>query len=313
MDAGLLAALATLFSWTIASFVVAKLSRLEDSYILNKAILFFSIFLLGILVCVMDRLTPWQLFTAPNTSNLLWLGISGILGKSIGDYWSCCSYRILGIRRRSMIITLGPGFTWLFGLIILNEKMNWIGIIAMLITIVFLLLLINSNTEICEVKKENFGLPVPGLLFGIGSAALTGLAFILSKKTFIEKETTISAFHATWVRIITAFFALMIFDIMRNKHTDFIKKFLSDKQKSVLLFLVILFGAVLGLSFSLIAIAKMNAAAAYTTFSLLPVFVILVSVLVYKKKITLQSWIYSIFAIAGVILLVWRDNLIKYF
>ncbi len=313
MNAGYFAAFATLFAWTISTFVLAKLSRLEDSYILNKAALFFSIFLLGILVCVLDGLAPWQLVTGPNSSNWLWLGISGILGKSIGDYCGYAALRILGARRRSMVTTLGPGFTWLFGLIILSEMMNWIGMAAMLLTIISLLLLINSNAEKSEVKKENFGLPLRGLLFGVAGAALTGLSFILAKKTIVESGENISAFHATWVRIVTAFIALLLFDIMRNKHDGFIKQFVIDMQKGMLLFLGILFGAVLGLSFSLIAITRMNAAAAYTIFSLLPVSVIIVSLLVYKKRITLQSWIYSILAVAGVMLLVWRDILIKYF
>ncbi|HMK02595.1 MAG TPA: DMT family transporter [Ferruginibacter sp.] len=313
MTTGYTAALATLVAWTISTFVLAKLSRLVSAYTLNKAALFFSIFLLGILVCVIDGLMPWELFTVPSSSNWLWLGISGILGKSLGDYFGFYSLRILGARRRSMITTLGPGFTWLFGLVILSETMNWLGIGAMFITVIFLLLLINNSAEKDEVGKENFGLPVPGLLFGIAAAALTGLAFILSKKTMNETGNTISAFHGTWIRIITAFLALMIFDIIRNKHTPFIKPFLADKQKAWLMFNGILFGAVLGLSFALIAITRMNAAAAYTIFSLLPVSVILVSVIIYKKKISPLSWLYSLLAIAGVIILVWRDELTRYF
>ena len=220
--------------------------------------------------------------------------------------------RILGVRRRSMISTLGPGFTWLFGLIILNEKMNWLGIAAMTLTIISLLLLINSTAVKDEVKKEKFGLPLPGLLFGIAAAALTGLAFILSKKTFIETGRKISEFHGTWIRILVAFFAIILFDTFRNKHPDFIKQFLFDKQKAVLLFYVILFGAVLGLSFSLIAITRMNAAAAYTIFAMLPVSIILVSVIIYKKKITIKSWLFSLLAIIGVLILVWRDQLIQF-
>jgi len=313
MNVGLLAALAALFSWTIAIFVFAKLTRLQDAYILNKEVLFFSIFLSGLLVCILDGLTPWQLFTVPNSSNWLWLGLSGILGKSVGDYCGYNALRILGVRRRSMLTTVTPGFTWLFGLIILNEKMNWLGITAMLLTIGSLILLINNSTEKDEVKKENFGMPLSGFLFGIAGAALTGLAIILSKKTLIESGNIISAYHATWIRIITAFMALMVFDIMRNKYHGFIKQFLVNKQKAMLLFIGILFSTVLGLSFSLLAITRMNAAAAYTIFSLLPVSVILVSVILYKKKMTLQSWLYSILAIAGVTALLWRDNLIRYF
>jgi drug/metabolite transporter (DMT)-like permease len=313
MSTGYFAALVTLFAWTITNFVLAKLTRLVEPSILNRAALFFSIFLLGLLVCIVDGLAPWQLFTLPNSSNWLWLGLSGILGKSIGDYCGFCSMRILGVRRRSMISTLGPGFTLFFGLIILNEKMNWVGVIAMLLTIISILLLINSTTEKDEVKKEKFGLPLPGLLFGIAAAALTGLAFILSKKTFIETGREISEFHGTWIRIVVAFLAIMLVDTVRNKHTAFIKQFLLDKQKRTLLFFTILFGSVLGLSFSLIAITRMNAASAYTIFSMLPVSVILVSVIVYKKKISLQSWLYSILAIAGVIILVWRDDIIRFF
>lgn len=313
MMTGYIAAFATLFAWTISTFALAKLTRIENAYTLNKAALFFSVFLLGTLVCVIDRLAPWQLFTLPSSSNWLWLGISGILGKSVGDYCGFRAFRIMGARRRSMITTLGPGFTWLSGLIILDESMNWLGIAAMLLTIIFLLLLINSSEEKKEVEKENFGLPLTGLLFGIAAAALTGLAFILSKKTFIETDNNISAFHGTWIRIITAFLALLMYDTLSNKHTDFVKPFLADMNKALLLFATILFGAVLGLSFSLIAITKMNAAVAYTIFSLLPVSVILVSVIFFKKKISGISWLYSLLALAGVMLLVWRDDLIKYF
>lgn len=313
MTTGYLAAFATLVAWTISTFVLAKLSRLVEPSVLNKAVLFFSIFLLGLLVCILDHLSPWQLFTRPNTSNWFWLGLSGILGKSIGDYCGFCSMRILGARRRSMITTLGPGFTWLFGWIILNEEMNWLGIASMMLTIVSLLLLINSTPEKNEVKTEKFGLPLPGLLYGVAAAALTGLAFILSKKTFIETGTTLSAFHATWVRILVAFFAIMLFDTARDKHPSFVRPFFAGRQKGVLLFLTILFGAVLGLSFSLIAIARMNAAVAYTIFAMLPVSVIAVNVIVYKKKIILKSWLYSILSIIGVIVLVWRDRLIEYF
>jgi drug/metabolite transporter (DMT)-like permease len=313
MTTGYIAALGTLFAWTISTFVLAKLSRLVSAYTLNKAALFFSIFLLGILVCVLDGLTPLQLFTVPSASNWLWLGISGILGKSLGDYFGFRSLRILGARRRSMITTLGPGFTWLFGLIILDETMNWLGIAAMFITVIFLLLLIHNSAEKDEVRKDNFGLPVPGLLYGIAAAALTGLAFILSKMTMNETENILSAFHGTWIRIITAFLALLVFDAIRKEHTAFIKPFLLSKQKGWLLFAGILFGAVFGLSFSLMAITRMNAAAAYTIFSLLPVSVILVSVILYKKRVSALSWIYSLSAIAGVFILIWRDELATFF
>ena len=307
MGTGYLAAIGTLIAWTISTFVLAKLSRLVESPVLNRAVLLSSTLLLGVLVCFIDGINPLTLFTLPSASNWIWLGISGILGKSVGDYCGYQAMRILGVRRRTMITTLGPGFTWLFGLMILNESMNWLGLAAMTLTLVSLLLFINSNSERNEVKQENFGKPVPGFLFGIASAGLTGLAFIISKMAFMEEGRRISEFHGTWIRIVVAFVTLMVFDIVRNKHLDFVKPFLTDMRRGSLLFFCILFGAVLGLSFSLIAIMRMNAAVAYTIFSMLPVTIMLGSVLLYNKRISLQSWVYSLIAIAGVLLLVWRN------
>ncbi len=212
-----------------------------------------------------------------------------------------------------MSITLSPGVTWLLGLIILGEKINWLGILAMVLTISSVISLINSSAEKNEIKLEKFGLPWRGFLFDIAAVVLTGIAFILAKITLTKSGTTISAFHGTWIRIITAFGALMIFDIMRNKQTGFFKKIAFNKRKAVLLFFGILFGAVIGLSFSLMAITRLNIAEAYTILSLVPVNVIIISVIVYKKKVSTQSLLYSLLAIAGVIVLIWRDDLIKLF
>ncbi len=313
MSTGYLAALGTLFAWTISAFVFEKLSRLVDPKIVNKAVLFFATFLLGMVVCIIDGLKPSELLSVPSSSNWLWLGISGILGKSVGDYCGYSAMRILGARRRTMIATLTPGFVLLFGFLILNETMNWLGILAMVITLISLLILINNTAEKEEVRKENFGLPITGLLLGLAGAALTGVAFVLAKKTIIEPGNGISKFHATWIRVIVAFLALALFDFVSNKRTDFIRLFIVDRRKAVLLFLGILFGTVLGLSFSLIAIADMNTAMADTIVSLVPIAVLVISVVVYKKKISVQSWLYSILAVAGVMVMVWSKILIKYF
>ncbi len=306
---GYMAAVITLLCWTVSNFVLARLTRLVDPGVLNKAALFCSIFLLGLMVCVVDGLLPWQLFTIPTPSNWLWLGLSGILGKSIGDYCGFCAMRILGVRRRSMVSTTGPGFTWLWGLIILDETLNGTGLAAMGITMLFLFLLINSTAEKKEVLNDRFGMPLPGLGFGLAAAALTGLAFILSKLTFLEPQTRISAFHGTWIRVIAAFVAIGMVDVLRRKPVVVLKPFITHAEKGVLLLLTILFGSMLGLSFSLVAITTLHATVAYSIFSMLPVTVMLVNIVFLKQKISGKSLLYSVSAIAGVLILIWRREL----
>lgn len=307
MNTGYLAAFGTLLSWTVSAFIFGKLTRLTEPGLLNKAILFFSIFLLGIVVCVMDRINPIELFSLPNQSNWLWLGLSGIIGKSLGDYCGLSCLRILGPRRRYMISTLTPGFTLLFGFIILGEKINAIGMAGMFITILSLFLLLNSQTEKAEVKLEKFGNHVWGIFMGLCGAALTAVAFIIAKKGMVQSETSISEFHGTWIRVIVAFIVLFVVDLFLKRNKDFVTGIITNRQKAILLFWGIVFGVILGLSLSLVAITRLEVAVAYTIFSVVPLTVILASVIFFRKKIPWQSWIYSLMAIAGVIVLVWKD------
>jgi drug/metabolite transporter (DMT)-like permease len=190
----------------------------------------------------------------------------------------------------------------------LQEYINPWGIIGMFLTIISLLLLLHNQAEKEEVKQENFGEFRRGALMGLLGAALTALAFIFSKKTFVETGHHISEFHGTWIRIIVAFGAMWLIDVVRNKNQNFIGEIIKSRQKSVLLFSAILFGSILGLSFSLMAITRMEVAVAYTIFSMVPLAVILVSVIVFRKKLPLINWLWSLLAIAGAIILVWSKR-----
>jgi drug/metabolite transporter (DMT)-like permease len=101
---------------------------------------------------------------------------------------------------------------------------------------------------------------------------------------------------------------MWLIDVVRNKNQNFIGEIIKSRQKSVLLFSAILFGSILGLSFSLMAITRMEVAVAYTIFSMVPLAVILVSVIVFRKKLPLINWLWSLLAIAGAIILVWSKR-----
>jgi drug/metabolite transporter (DMT)-like permease len=83
-----------------------------------------------------------------------------------------------------------------------------------------------------------------------------------------------------------------------------------SNQNNAIPFMVLgtLLGPVAGVSFSLVAIQKMEVAVAQTIFALLPIFVLPINLLVYKEKITAQSVFACITAIFGVLLLIWRNN-----
>jgi drug/metabolite transporter (DMT)-like permease len=69
------------------------------------------------------------------------------------------------------------------------------------------------------------------------------------------------------------------------------------------------FGPVIGVSLSLYVISQIEVSVAQTIFSLVPVFVLPLAFLFYKEKISLRSLIGVLIALAGVMLLIWRDTI----
>lgn len=70
-----------------------------------------------------------------------------------------------------------------------------------------------------------------------------------------------------------------------------------------------LLGPVAGVSLSLLAIQHLKVAEAQTVFALLPVFVLPLNYFIYREKITLTSVFACLMAIAGVIMLIWREEI----
>ena len=70
-----------------------------------------------------------------------------------------------------------------------------------------------------------------------------------------------------------------------------------------------IFGPVVGVSFSLYAVSLIDASVAQTIFSLVPVCVLLLGYMVYREKLTVMSVLSAIVAIAGVIVLIWREQI----
>ena len=65
------------------------------------------------------------------------------------------------------------------------------------------------------------------------------------------------------------------------------------------MFLGTLLGPVLGVTLSLFAIQKLEVAVAQTIFALLPLFVLPISLIVYKEKITIHSIFACVISLGG--------------
>ena len=64
----------------------------------------------------------------------------------------------------------------------------------------------------------------------------------------------------------------------------------------------------MGVSLSLLAIQTLEVAVAQTIFALLPLFVLPISAIFYKEKITIQAVFACFVSLVGVLLLIWRNS-----
>jgi drug/metabolite transporter (DMT)-like permease len=310
-NTGLAAAFLTTLSWSVGTFSFTKATRLMLPQHVNQSRLLFAFILLSILTCLFTYIDPVQLFTAPYLHNWIYLGLSGFIGLTLGDQLFFNTLKILGARRGSLFQTFAPGSTLLFGYFILGERINWLGLLGIAISIAGVMWLVLSKAEKDSVTSEGYGNITNGILCGIGFAICQGLGLVLASKgmTLPGETVPMNALHATWIRmtlaVITAFaFAL----ILKEKIVT-----VSDIKKSGSLIYLLAgtaYGPVIGVTLCLYASARIEVSVAQTIFSLIPVVVLFISTLVLgRENINRNMILGAIIAILGVAILVWRDQL----
>ncbi|MBK6837747.1 MAG: DMT family transporter [Bacteroidetes bacterium] len=132
---GILFALLATLSWSFCIFPFTQAARRLGSNSLNHFRLLLATILIGIISILISPQHFADLFSSPYQQAWIWLGVSGVLGLTIGDYFGFEMYAILGPRLGSVLTTFAPAAALILGTILLDEHISLIGIIGMLITI----------------------------------------------------------------------------------------------------------------------------------------------------------------------------------
>lgn len=303
---GILLSFITTFSWTIGIFPFTKASQLLGANSVNHFRLFLSVLVLSILLILVFGISPAELFTKLNYHHWIWLGLSGVIGLSVGDFFSFSAFVYLGPGLGSIFATLAPAVALVSGILLLNEKINLTGILGMIITVLGVFIILASNNK----TKELNGNPnlKKGLLFGFLSAVCQGVGIVFAKKG-LSHPVSILPMHATWIRMMGATISMYSISILAGNFSHLTRPIVQNKDGGVkYLLLGTLFGPVIGVTMSLYTVKLIEASIAQTIFSLVPVFVIIISALFYKQKIKPQVYTGLFVALIGVFILVWRDK-----
>lgn len=305
----------TTLCWSLGIFPFTEAARRFGSNALNQYRLFLAWIVLTFINCLYYRISPLTLASIPSSHHYIYLGLSGIIGFTIGDFCTFNSFKMLGPKLSSVYMTIAPCAALMVGMLVLSETVNLAGIMGIFLTIVGVVWLTLSKEDAAEAKSAGFGRNRAGIVYALIGAICQGSGLVLSKYGFREPSggDYIPTLHAVWIRLSFAFSAAMLIAIVTNNFAES-SRIVFNNQNKGLKYMVAgtLLGPVTGVSCSLLAISYLKVAEAQTIFALLPVFVLPLNFCFYKEKITAASASACLIAICGVIVLIWREEIAQW-
>jgi drug/metabolite transporter (DMT)-like permease len=217
------------------------------------------------------------------------------VGFVFGDLFLFKSYTIIGSRFSMLIMTLVPPITAFFSFVILGERLTVYHYLGMTMTFSGIAMAIFSRKG--KGEKLSLKLAPKGILYAFGGAVGQALGLVLSKFGMKGYDP----FAATQIRVIAGIsgYTLLVTLLAR---WGYVKNATRNKHGMLLTSLGAFFGPFLGVSFSLIAVKYTEAGIASTIMALVPVFIIIPSIVLYKQKVTLFEILGAIVSVAGVAL-----------
>ena len=293
-------------SWTVTALFADKASHRLGSMSANVLRLCMAIFFLGALLWVTVG-HPYPMYASREA--WWWLSLSAIVGYVFGDWCLFNCYLSIGARFGQLFMTLAPPMAAIAGWAILGETLSWKSMLAMAVTLSGIAISILSRGEGLRVKLT---LPFKGVLLGLGAGLGQGVGLVLSKVGMQHYSSDIPAdapalmtqmlpFASTMIRaLIGALGFLCLMALHRGLPQ--LRLAVQDRVGMRYALIMTLFGPVLGVSLSLMAVQYTGAGIASTLMALTPVFILFPYAFIYKQRIQFREVLGVVVSMTGVAL-----------
>ena len=292
--------------WTVTALFADKASHRLGSMTANVLRLAMAFVFLGLLLWVSVG-HPYPVYASGKA--WLWLGLSALVGYVFGDWCLFNCYLSIGARFGQLFMTLAPPMAAIAGWAILGETLSWKSALAMAVTLSGIAISILSRDG---GHKVHLTLPWKGVLLGLGAGIGQGVGLVLSKvgmqhyaaaipSEAPEAMASMLPFASTMIRaLVGALGFLLLMSLQRDLGS--LKRAVHDKVGMRYALIMTVFGPVLGVSLSLMAVQYTNAGIASTLMALTPVFILFPYAFLYKQRIRLREVIGVAVSMAGVAL-----------
>lgn len=312
-------ALGVAVSWTATALFAEVASKRMGSLPLNTLRMTMSLILLAVTLWLMMGV-PYPRFADGQT--WLWLTLSGVVGYVIGDYCLMQGYIYIGSRFGQLFMTLSAPTAAITGFLLLGEKMSWLAIVGMVVTLCGIALSILSKKD----NSVSLRLPAKGVFFAAMAGICQGFGLVLSKMGLEYYGGALSAagvnpsmapdmallpvplqfsipFSATMIRAaigLVGFFVLLV--IFNKDWKQKLNHAACDRKAMWCLLGATIFGPFVGVSASLLATQYTTTGIAQTLFALTPILIIAPAAWFFHQKVTLREILGAIISVVGVCL-----------
>ena len=290
---GEFSALLTAFLWSGTSFAFSSAAEKIGSLQLNiNRMIFASMFLISTILIMGYR------FDLSN-SQFINLIISGIIGLVIGDTFLFKSFQMVGARISMLLMALSPGMSTLLAFIFLGERIAFLGLVGILITISGIALVVLERNI-----NSKYHITALGIVYGILGAMGQAGGLIFAKFAF--EEGHITGFVATFVRVFSSVIIFLPIMMLLKKYKNPYKLFNKNKSALGVTLIGTILGPFLGITFSLIAIENTKVGIAATLMSTMPIIMLPMVRYIYKEKLSWRAITGAVIAVLGIALIFLR-------
>ena len=291
---GELAALATSFFFALTALIFTRTGQMVGSQVTNRLRLTFALIYLVIINLVLFR-EPLP-FSAEG-SRWFWLGLSGIIGLSLGDAFLFQSFVSVGPRLGTLLLSLAPIFGSIIAWVFFREILSSLQITGIVLALAGIAWVVLSHEEPPDTPH---GQTRRGVLFGVLAGLGQAIGLVLSKQGMFGD---FSPFQANAIRMLVAVIFVWGWTAFDGKVGATFAALRGKPNVLRLLAIGAVVGPLLGVSASLLAVQHAEVGVASTLMALPPVLILPISYFVFKEKIGWQAIFGTILAIAGVAVL----------
>ena len=294
---GEIAALSAAICWSVAVIIFKSSSKLLSPFLITA--LKNSIALISFIVFFLLFDIPLWYDGFSNTDYIK-IVVSGILGMGIGDILFIYALSKIGANRVAIINCFEPAVIYCFSILILGTILTTQQLIGFIIVIISLLIISYEN----DIKDINPHLKKRGIIIQLTAIFLSSLGIVLIKPVLSKVSDSITIqLWVTAFRLFPGFIvAWLIFFFQKNKLIQ-----LQPLKKSSMIIKMIFssgLGTFIALSFWIIGYANIEKPPIASIIGQTSViFIIILSFIFLKEKISKMRIVSILFALCGVVLI----------